>query len=660
MNVLAIKFNHDQDSSTYDAINIRKNEAEPISVPEWQRGQHGISNEPAAYALSETLGNRITIHAKFKCEPGVRALEIRAIDPACVSILSELENLAYEYLYWLLPTPPAPRKNVLGTVKRKCVTFLENGESDFETFELQDVNIWNVGVSVSTTTWLWQYRLHPNSHWRSFDATNHRIYTLLKLPRDPWSQLPVTTTNIALPWTDVLEYACTWAKGAHTIDQAAVRVTQGIRRLEKTIRAVYDPSPAYYSDPNFDCAAFLNLIRGQAGHGLKLSCADFATAVSSFANILGCDLWQAGLQRGRDFSTNPIRLFGRTCWEKRTFTGHTVAWEGAATANEDIYDACLEIDGDEDPTTAPHRPLLPANLRFGEVGERGYVFRLTPPPDPGTVRPTPANNRTRRPIGPNPHERAPLVRGKLLRFVKEHYKYQEWMTVYPRGLALFSFNALPMFNGFANWNLLDQPQFVKTLNRPPVIKLIFQDKKEPDLLLRVDIDVCESEEATPLLVLQRLGQFHSPSLKRLLIPELGRIAFVEIETGAVLFTRGNLVILVRNAGPLSISLTEAAGNLDRFVLRNPEEDGEEISGMEEFSIPNRTFTVGEQVPLTYFGRPKPTGFFKFITPDGHVLRKRNFIYVPTRAGQQELTVFAEKFEKPIYKQNFYVNVKEEE
>jgi hypothetical protein len=353
-------------------------------------------------------------------------------------------------------------------------------------------------------------------------------------------------------------------------------------------------------------------------------------------------------------------LFGRTCWEKTTFSGHTVAWEGAGTADEDIYDACLEIDGDEDPITAPHKPLLPANLRFGQVGEKGYVFRLTPPPDPGTVRPTPANNRTRRSIGPNPYKSGPRVRGKLLRFIKEHYHYKEWMAVYPQGPALFTFEALPMFSGFAEWNLIEPPQFLRTSNRPPVIKLIFQGAVEPDFLLRVDIDVCASESATPHFLLQRLGQFHSPSLKPLLASELGRLAFFEVETGAVLFTRGNLVILVRNAGRGYISLTEVARDVDRFVIRNPEEEGEETSGMEEFSIPNRTFTVGEKVPISYSGTPKPTGFFKFITPDGHVLKKPGFIYVPLRAGQQALTVFAERFEKPIYKQNLYLNVTEKE
>ncbi len=562
----AIKFNHDPWSTTYDAINIRKNETEPILVPEWLRS---VRNEPAAYAISETLGNRITIQAKFKCDPGVGALEIRAIDPTCASISSELGELVHGVISLLLPESQVHKTNVLGTVKKKRVRFQENGESRFETFELQDVGIWNAGVSVSTTTWLWQYRLKPNSDWSSFDTTNHRIYTVLRLPRGPWSQFPPKANNTQLPWAEVLDYACMWAKTTRTIDQAAVRITEEVRGLEKTLCVVYDTSP-YYSHPHFDCNAFLKLLRGGVGRGLKLNCQDFATVVSTFSNILGCELWQSSMSSNRDFTTNPIRLFGRTCWEKITFTSHTVAWEGACSETEDVYDASLEVDGDEDPTTTPHQSLLAANMRFGATSEKQYVFRLSPPPTPSNFRPTPNRKRDRRPIHPNPMQPSPRINGRLLRFLKTHYRYKEWQAADSKREPVSVADVCDLLRGFEHWNIVDRPQIICTSNRPPVIVTLLQNKSQPEVLVRVDVDVCSSESEARHFVLQRIGQFQLPTLHRQIDSQIGDITFIDAESGAVLFTRAKLVFLIRNAGRLCLSLVDAAFDLDNLIKRNPQ------------------------------------------------------------------------------------------
>src|SRR5205823_1177761 len=85
--------------------------------------------------------------------------------------------------------------NILGDVKRRYVTFLPTGETDFETFELQHVRIGRVGVGVRTTTWWWQYRLRPTDPWTNITVTNHRIYTVLELPKSPWQQTPYHNGN---------------------------------------------------------------------------------------------------------------------------------------------------------------------------------------------------------------------------------------------------------------------------------------------------------------------------------------------------------------------------------------------------------------------------------------------------------------------------------
>jgi hypothetical protein len=86
--------------------------------------------------------------------------------------------------------------------------------------------------------------------------------------------------------------------------------------------------------------------------------------------------------------------WGQFCLTRPTgsFSFHEVAWKGACGVNEEVFDACLQVDGDPDPTTPPHTALLPVNMRFGNRGDRlaTPTGRLSCNPQPGT--------RTRRAI----------------------------------------------------------------------------------------------------------------------------------------------------------------------------------------------------------------------------------------------------------------------
>jgi hypothetical protein len=115
------------------------------------------------------------------------------------------------------------------------------------------------------------------------------------MPTGPWQQAPYNAVNKQVPWTEVLDYACSWAAGAMTADDAAGKVTDAVHNLGPgTFR--YDcpggGSPRYAS-PGFDCTAFLDRLRGGAGNGVYVNCSDCATIVSTFANALGADLWQS-------------------------------------------------------------------------------------------------------------------------------------------------------------------------------------------------------------------------------------------------------------------------------------------------------------------------------------------------------------------------------
>jgi hypothetical protein len=358
----AIKFNHDTGAETNDALNIRQNVTQFISVPEWRRF---ISVNPedsrAAYAVRPTLGKPITIEVSLSStDSSVAFVEVR----------------------------------VEHHVRARPVNFV-NGTTGFCTFELVEPPVARGRVGTWDIEWDWEYRLRPQHSWHHFATTRHRIYVLLDVPTAPWVQGPYNAANTQLPWTELLDYACRWAEGATSTDMAAALVTQHVYELGPSI-VTYDcpgGGSSHYSWGNFDCTAFVDRLRGGIGNGVYVNCSDCATIVSTFANALGCNLWQSRM--GWGFALNELLAIGSDVWQTACgwpgFNYHEVAWEAAGTANDDVYDACLRVDGDKDPTNAPHVPLLPQDLRFGNPGDLLYRDRLATPagrpncnPQPGT------------------------------------------------------------------------------------------------------------------------------------------------------------------------------------------------------------------------------------------------------------------------------------
>lgn len=358
----AIKFNHNHNSASHDALNIRRNASQFVHVPEWRRFiSSNPEDSPAAYAVGATKGHTTTIEVALVSDhPGIAFIEVR------------VEN----------------------QVKARPVNFI-NGKSGFVTFELIEPPVSHGRVGIWDLDWRWQYRLGPHHPWHHFDTTRHRVYVVLEVPEEPWQQTPYNSSNQQLPWTDVLDYACRWAEGATSRDMAAALVTQHVYALGPSI-VTYDcpgGGSSHYSWGDFDCTAFLDRLHGGIGNGIYVNCSDCATFVSTFANAVGCNLWQSRM--GYGFDLNEMLGIGSNVWQTccgwGSFSYHEVAWEGACTAKEDVYDACLQVDGDSDPTAAPHVALLPQDLTFGNPGDLLYRDRLATPvgrpncnPQPGT------------------------------------------------------------------------------------------------------------------------------------------------------------------------------------------------------------------------------------------------------------------------------------
>ena len=419
-----IKFNHNSASATHDALNIRKNASQNVSS-EWQRGiSVKAEDSPAVYALKETRGNTLSIKAKFSCDDSnINQIQVRALDPIGphpppgpikVSPTNILMTLYYQVTYWIISTICAPRlstvgTNILGNAFRKKAVTVTGGQSKYVTLELNKPRLRDVGVGIHYIKWQWQYSLDGNT-WTPMENRHsyHKIYTILAVPQRNWlQQAQSDQEKTQLPWTDVLDYACHWAKGTHTFDQSAGCITTSIYDLGHTFNAnnerilEYEGNLPNYTISEFNCTLFLDRLRGGTGRGKKVSCVDMAAMVAIFANILGCNLAESTMGEYANgqwtlFSINPVLPVGLTQWQSGQWSYHALAWTGKYSWNDTIFDACIMVSND--PSLPRQTPVLPVKMLFGQAGTGNFFDRLVAPKDRHIPKPVPGYGLSQRKV----------------------------------------------------------------------------------------------------------------------------------------------------------------------------------------------------------------------------------------------------------------------
>jgi hypothetical protein len=124
-----------------------------------------------------------------------------------------------------------------------------------------------------------------------------------------------------------------------------------------------------------ECIARLN---GSVDPPESVNCTDCANFVTTFANLVGHTLHSSRM--GWYFDTNPYTAIGRASWTPPgwgwAFSYHEVGWTGSAGDGDKVFDACLKVDGNGDPSTEPRTEMLPVNMVCSD-GNQGapYVYR---------------------------------------------------------------------------------------------------------------------------------------------------------------------------------------------------------------------------------------------------------------------------------------------
>src|SRR5579883_2753592 len=390
------------------AMPIRRNLAgSPVATPEWVAGGGGNPEDsPVFYRADLAAHNPVTIRVNLSASSPTEVF-VRALDGSGANLLGDIPETRF-----------AIGSNGYGI---QCLTLPRARLSC---------------VARHDDSLRWQYRLPDGEQWRDFAMTRHRIYVGLSAPTSPWTIDP-SAGQPELPSADVLDWACQWAEGATSASDLGEFIARALYELGRSAKG---PRPhyaetAHYSGGGdnyfFDCSKFLDFLSGSRSNSAVMNCSDCASVVSTFANILGSQFWQARL--GPVLRTNPILPIGQSTTIKTEFTFHEVAWGGNAQASDPVWDGCLMIDGDSAPAEEPFTGIVATGVVF--AGTLQYRDRLAsaasaPLCIPKGMR-VPQRNR---PLRPGLAVPADPARTEELR---SEYNFAEWagQTSLPQDLS---------------------------------------------------------------------------------------------------------------------------------------------------------------------------------------------------------------------------------
>lgn len=591
----AIKFNHDPTFRTTGAFCIRRNESTPIILPEWeQQRPQSNAHSAVAYAISR-LPKVVTIKVRFKITNGWNErLQIRA------RRAKDGES----------DPPPA---NVLGDVKERVFN-VQQDQSKWHTFRLENESICQLGVSASNQIWNWEFSTDSQT-WQTFQVTKHRVYVVLGLPTKPWRPKSRDSLNVQVPWTEALEWSCHWAAGVtrgdslvKNLDLIASTLTRRVYALGKV--SVTYASDSSFVDSKFDLTRFLSLLNGEPTHSHTVNCDDCATIVSTFANLLGCDLWQSSM--GLKFDTNPILQVGESQWASTTFLHHSAAWKGDCLEKDELFDAFLQVDGDRQPNKPPQFPLQPVKLRFGSGREQNYRFRLA---DSGHCDPIPNDGlykRRRRDFGSVFRGMEIISDKRALLPAKQIYGFDSWpssrdsrLEVKETGTALR--NLVIEIFAQMGWGVHIADEF-HDKRFQNVFQVVFAGASISSAeLIGLTVYEPSNPKRSNELLLQLLAGFQFLDLTRLQQPSLGDISFIQAGSVSLLFRLGRIVIVLRSAGLQRASVFEPASTLEKFLCST---ERAEVAKYVEFNLKGET-----KMPLHKFAQNWSWYTVDYSSPD---------------------------------------------
>lgn len=157
---------------------------------------------------------------------------------------------------------------------------------------------------------------------------------------------------MGIPWTDLLDYACTWAINDTTSQDCAADCTRGVFHSQKFSYNLHmwDPEipnesiPIMWINPSTDkyrLKDFLSAYANQPGN-----CVDVSTFNSLSMTALGVGVELKRQYQGNGFVTNPVCPIGSDNADSGSYEMVPFKFHQQVHINDDVYDASLAFMAD--------------------------------------------------------------------------------------------------------------------------------------------------------------------------------------------------------------------------------------------------------------------------------------------------------------------------
>lgn len=183
----------------------------------------------------------------------------------------------------------------------------------------------------------------------------------------------------------------------------------------------------------------------------------------------------------------------------------------------------------------------------------------------------------------------------------------------------------------SNANMIDRAPRVH-------VQSIWRDVLRPDVIVRVDLFECTSQDDAREKAVWMLGEFESPLVEP--AHGVGDVAFGSRQDGVLLFVRANLVYLLRNVGRRAVTTRGAALALDADATNTP------AHLLRPFRRTARNVARGDgttivEVTLGDEGDPgTPAACRKVVTPQGEIhARGTSIVYRGPESGLDVLRLY---------------------
>jgi hypothetical protein len=223
-----------------------------------------------------------------------------------------------------------------------------------------------------------------------------------------------------------------------------------------------------------------------------------------------------------------------------------------------LFDACLQLDSDDHPADLPHPLFVPANLRFGQIYEHLYRFRLAS--DPTQCRPNGVKRRLR--IAPTVLEDCGGTLDAIISFFGHHGIETDDRT--ELAIDFFKSKLFRKEIAVAGWRLQNYRYIIDTDSRFS-IQSFWRHATEPDSGLRVDVFGTPTELDARKKLKLLLSSYHLIDIVQQQHADFGEIVFAVPTNFAIVFVRGDFAFQLRNIGERPIACESLARFIDSLI-----------------------------------------------------------------------------------------------